>query len=155
MRSGVGLFSAEEELDAMLVHDAGAATQAARDPLRRNSSDSGLKALGQSAPSVLPGADTLPLGGGREEEERMCMLCRPVVFDVSVSHSLPTVEFSVLPGVQHGMHDACFTVFTLKAWWFALFFQLTFQTACSCCTHLCCFFFSFLFVADCFHCCFA
>ncbi len=76
----IGCFSAEEEVADMMLH-AGALAQQSRDPMRRNSSDSVLKALygvsvGQSslAAHQTPGADqsqcsSSPIG----QNERMCM----------------------------------------------------------------------------------
>ena len=77
-------FSAEE-IEDMMIH-AGALAQQSRDPLRRNSSDSVLKAIyvtGQSAPIPFPpdapDADQsghVPPSSGQNEQERMCMRIR-------------------------------------------------------------------------------
>ena len=77
-------FSAEE-IEDMMIH-AGALAQQSRDPLRRNSSDSVLKAIyvtGQSAPIPFPPDATdadpsgnVPPSSGQNEQERMCMRIR-------------------------------------------------------------------------------
>ena len=73
----------------MMIH-AGALAQQSRDPMRRNSSDSVLKAMyvtGQSAPGVFPpdaaaaGAgdadqSAAPPSSGQKQQERMCMRIR-------------------------------------------------------------------------------